>query len=322
MRKWGGLSSVIIILLVILTSSFILAEENIPITASPESGNAPLTVSFAIEAENQTITSYAWDFNDDGSVDSTNSTPTYTYTQEGTYTASVTMTLEGTELTSTKSIVVRNPLTLSIVANPSAGKAPLAVQFTAAAAGREPLSYSWDFNGDGTPDSTQQNPATTFQSAGEYNVTLRVTDANGASATKVLSLQVTQYDSKVNLTSYFPSSVTPGNNEITFILANNGEEALKDISGKIVGTGIQHLTSTAIPTLNPGDQDSLTIKMNVLGNGNLNAMLKVVDKSFPITFTVATQVQYNEEDILNLEPLAKMAIPQLWKQMKGSIALP
>ncbi len=301
MRKMGGLRNIplllVMVIVFILTLSPILAEEDISIIASPGSGNTPLLVSFSVEAGNQTITSYAWDFNNDGAVDSTNATPTYTYNQEGTYTVSVNVTIEDAEFTSTKTIIVRNPLTVSIVANPPSGKAPLAVQFTAAAAGREPLTYSWDFNGDGVPDSTQQNPATTFQSAGNYNVTLRVTDASGASATKMISLQATQYDSKINLTSYFPSSITPGNNEITFILTNNGEEVIKDISGKIVGTGIQHLTSTTLPALNPGDQDSLTVKINVLQNGNLSGMLKVADKSFPITFAVTAQAQYNKEDL-------------------------
>ncbi len=303
MSNWGVVKSITIVLLITLFSLIVLAEENLSITATPDSGNEPLVISFRVDAENQTIASYAWDFNDDGTVDSTDANPQYTYAQEGTYTVTVNITINDTESTLTKTITVRNqspipnPLTVSIVANPSSGKAPLAVQFTAAATGREPLTYLWDFNGDGTPDNTQQNPSTTFQSAGEYNVTLRVTDASGATATKILSLQVTQYDSKLNLTSYFPSSITPGNNEITFIVSNNGEEPVRDISGKIVGAGMQHLTSTTIPVLNPGDQDSLTVKINVLQNGNLNGVLKAVDKSFPITFTVTAQVQYNKEDL-------------------------
>jgi hypothetical protein len=46
----------------------------------------------------------------------------------------------------------------------------------------DPLTYSWDLNGDGTyGDSTAVNPSFTYSTAGTYTVTLKVTDSHGAS---------------------------------------------------------------------------------------------------------------------------------------------
>src|SRR5690606_3596878 len=60
--------------------------------ASPDFGQAPLTVNFTNQSFGN-ITSYAWDFNGDGVADSTAANPpAYTYTQPGDYTVSLIVT--------------------------------------------------------------------------------------------------------------------------------------------------------------------------------------------------------------------------------------
>lgn len=60
-------------------------------TAAPISGYAPLLVQFTDTsiAENTTITSWRWDFNHDGVIDSLEQNPSYTYTAPGNYTVSL-----------------------------------------------------------------------------------------------------------------------------------------------------------------------------------------------------------------------------------------
>jgi PKD repeat protein len=60
-------------------------------TASPLIGTAPLLVSFTdlSVAENTTITTWQWDFNTDGTIDSTTQNPSWTYPDAGTYTVSL-----------------------------------------------------------------------------------------------------------------------------------------------------------------------------------------------------------------------------------------
>jgi len=62
-------------------------------SATPTTGAAPLTVQFTdlSTAENTTITSWKWDFNDDGSIDSTEQNPSWIYNSNGTYTVSLTI---------------------------------------------------------------------------------------------------------------------------------------------------------------------------------------------------------------------------------------
>ncbi len=70
------------------------------------------------------------------------------------------------------------PVIDEIGATPTAGFAPLEVDFNAAASDPDgdELSYSWDFDGDGTEDSTEQNPTHTYTEAGEHEAELTVSD--------------------------------------------------------------------------------------------------------------------------------------------------
>jgi glucose/arabinose dehydrogenase len=78
-----------------------------------------------------------------------------------------------------------NPPTAVATANPTSGPAPLTVQFNGSGSSDpdgDPLTYSWDLNGDGTyGDSTAVNPSFTYSTAATYTVTLKVTDSHGAS---------------------------------------------------------------------------------------------------------------------------------------------
>src|SRR5439155_23698763 len=75
--------------------------------------------------------------------------------------------------------------------SPTSGTAPLTVQFTDQSTGN-PTSWAWDFQGDGSVDSTQQNPQFSYTTPGSYTVSLTVSNAAGSStATKVSSITVT-----------------------------------------------------------------------------------------------------------------------------------
>ncbi len=67
-------------------------------------------------------------------------------------------------------------------ATPDSGPTPLAVTFSSAGS-VDPegtsLTYAWDFDGDGTTDSTEANPTHTYTAKGNYNVKLTVTDQSG-----------------------------------------------------------------------------------------------------------------------------------------------
>ncbi len=72
-----------------------------------------------------------------------------------------------------------SPPVAAFTADPLSGNAPLLVQFTDNSVGTG-LSRAWDFNNDGTIDSTVQNPLYSYASTGTYSVNLTVTNTAGS----------------------------------------------------------------------------------------------------------------------------------------------
>ncbi|AKB36565.1 cell surface protein [Methanosarcina siciliae C2J] len=166
-------------------------------TASPTSGDAPLTVQFTDESTGSP-TSWAWDFENDGIIDSTNQNPSFTYTSAGNYTVNLTVANAGGSDSEVKTdyIVVNEPLpeppVADFTATPTSGDAPLTVNFTDASNGTV-SSYAWDFDNDGNVDSEDENPSYTYETEGTYSVNLTVTNEDGSdSEMKTDYITVTQ----------------------------------------------------------------------------------------------------------------------------------
>jgi len=295
-------SYVFFIFVMILLASFAVAEETLSLNAVPSSGKAPLEASFDLVSSEE-IMSVSWDFDSDGQEDSTELSPLYVY-GAGKYTATANVTTASGSTTVSSTIVVNDPFSVSVVAAPSSGIAPLNVKFTATVAdyaNKDTLMYSWDFNNDGVVDSVEQNSSYTFENVGAMTVKVVVSDStssfDGDKVTKTIPISVSSYDSKINIASYFPTSLQLKENQVTFLLSNEGSETIKDISAKVIGEGIQHLSSTTISRLKPGEQDSLTVKINILKEGQVAASVKVDEKIFPLTFAVEEQVKVNKEEL-------------------------
>jgi len=144
--------------------------------ADVTSGPSPLSVNFtdsSFSSDPGGITSWAWDFDGDGIVDSTLQNPTFVYTNCGTYNVTLTVT-DGTHapnsLTRTAYIATDN-----IQAGFTSGVVgPLTVQFTDTS-NMPASSWAWDLDGDGITDSTVQNPVWVYPNTSPVNVTLTVT---------------------------------------------------------------------------------------------------------------------------------------------------
>ena len=67
------------------------------------------------------------------------------------------------------------------IADTREGFASLEVHFTDESTG-DVISWEWDFDNDGTVDSTEQNPSYTYSNAGTYTVSLSVPGEGGAVA--------------------------------------------------------------------------------------------------------------------------------------------
>ncbi|WP_444996936.1 glycosyl hydrolase family 18 protein [Aliikangiella sp. IMCC44359] len=128
------------------------------------------------------VTEWAWDFGDGNT--STSMNPTHTYTREGTY--QVTLTVSDDKGASSK------PITQSVIVAVEPNDLPVAAfatsvdKLTATFTDRSTdhdgtvTAWSWDF-GDGS-SATTANPSHTYAKAGTYTVTLTVTDNKGANS--------------------------------------------------------------------------------------------------------------------------------------------
>jgi gliding motility-associated-like protein len=130
-----------------------------------------------------------WDWNFGDGAHSQVQNPLHTYTTNGTYTVTLTVTINGCTDTHTETayIDVSNPVQFTMNATNTTGcAAPLTTNFTSNAPGAS--GYMWNF-GDSTT-STLANPSHTYTANGTYLVTLGVVNAQGCVNTKTLSSDI------------------------------------------------------------------------------------------------------------------------------------
>jgi PKD repeat protein len=152
-------------------------------TADVTRGAAPLTVQFTDESSGNP-TSWSWDFDNDGNVDSTEQNPTHVFTTAGSYSVRLVARNTNTNGTKTSADLVRalGPVVPSFTTSTVGGPAPLSVTFTDTST-EEPTSWAWDFDNDGTVDSTVQNPTYVYTTPGTYTVKLVATNEAGSATT-------------------------------------------------------------------------------------------------------------------------------------------
>jgi len=139
----------------------------------PNSGRSPLTVMFE-SILSGIANHYFWDFGDGDT--STLRNPIHTYTSQGKYNVKLIVRLELDDCNQVDSMikeeyVIINDLESRFSASSTAGARPLMVQFTDSSSG-SPNSWFWNF-GDGHT-STAPNPSYQYDTAGVYDVFLRV----------------------------------------------------------------------------------------------------------------------------------------------------
>jgi PKD repeat protein len=184
-------------------------------TATPTTGDAPLTVSFdgsrSSDPDPEDPITYAWDLDGDGTFDdSTEAQDTYTYTEAGSYTATLEVTdSHGESDTDPVTISVGNTAPTAIIDTPAAGtnwKVGDVINFsghaTDAQDGTLPASaLKWDLILQHCPSNCHSHPVQSFDgvSSGSFSapdheypsyleLKLTATDSGGLTSTKVLRL--------------------------------------------------------------------------------------------------------------------------------------
>ena len=175
-----------------ITVNVIAQVVNNPIasfTFNPSNPTISDLVTFTDESSDSdgSIVSWSWDFDDEESSNVQN--PTHRFKTPGTYSVCLTVTdNDGLTDTFSDDIVVIDsgstnvPPVADFSFSPTNPTIEDIVAFTDESSDSDGsiVSWSWDFNGDGTEDSDVQNPTCVFESSGDYEITLIVEDNEGA----------------------------------------------------------------------------------------------------------------------------------------------
>jgi PKD repeat protein len=137
---------------------------------------------------------YAWSFGDGGT--STAATPSHVYAAAGTFTVRLVVTddegLVSAADVTTAAVAPANGVPVADANGPYAGKVGFAIAFDGSGSSDPegaPLTYAWSF-GDGST-ATGVAPSHTYANAGDYAVTLTVSDGHATSAPATASAHVT-----------------------------------------------------------------------------------------------------------------------------------
>jgi len=174
------------------------SESNDPpsadIAASRTSGTAPLSVEFDASGSSDSdgsIEGYEW--NIEGQADANGQVVSREFTEPGSYEVELTVTDDdGAESTTSITVDVNAPPTASATADPSSGSAPLNVEFDGSGSSDpdgEIVRYRWQIDGP-TPGGTGETITRRFQTRGSYDVTLTVTDDDGATDETTITVDV------------------------------------------------------------------------------------------------------------------------------------
>jgi methanogen extracellular protein (TIGR04279 family) len=235
-------------------------------TSSVTSGYAPLSVQFADTSEN--AIGRTWDFENDGKVDSTDQNPINVYTTRGSYTVNLTVSNANGTDSKLATITVLEPLVgalpkANFSSSVTSGYSPLSVQFTDLSENAN--GWNWNF-GDGGK-STEQNPEHTYSAAGNYIVTLNVSNADGTDLkSATINVQEKAKGPYAYITNYFNNTVSVidtaannvvgtvnvGSNPFGVAVSPDGANVYVTNLGSSNVSVIDAATNTVIATVNVG----------------------------------------------------------------------
>ena len=278
----------LIVTLLILLSFNARAQLTAKFTGTPLSGCAALVVNFTDQSTGNP-NQWRWDLGN-GTI-SFLQNPSVTYFTAGQYTIKLVVHNAGgnaDSITKTQYITVNAQPTVNFTGAPVIGCFPLPVQFTdqSTVGSGTIVQRQWDF-GDGS-SGTIQNPAHTYMAAGNYNVTLRITNSAGCISvlTKTNYIRISQ-GVHADFSNSLPATCTPpalinfqnlstGTGALNFQwnFGDGGTSTLTNPSHTYTSVG--SFTVRLIVLNSSGCRDTLT-KINAVNIGTIHAAFISLD---------------------------------------------
>jgi PKD repeat protein len=291
-RRVAAVPLVILILSLVTACSLLNSPPVADFFVSPDSGSAPLVVSFDASSSSDTdgiIVAYQWEFGD-GTTGS-GKVKTHTYELPGEYIARLTVTDDdgAKDLTIQTIQVDQAAITASFVANPTFGESPLSVDFDASGSfdpDGESITYAWSF-GDGSTGAGLV-ASHTYYTAGIYAVLLTVRNETGDEDQATVTIAVSEAPTPGNAKPNAEFTSTP----------NVGEAPLTvsfDASGSSDSDG--HITSYQW-TFGDGASGSGAITSHTYDDsGTYEVWLMVADNN-GATDTATTTIRATASNVL------------------------
>ena len=177
------------ILLVAVSSGFAQVPVANPISATPISGCPPLLVSFNGSATGPGVITYNWNFGgippNVSKATSNKQNDIVIFNTPGTYTVTLIASNANGNSAPVTQIITVNPVPVAdFNQDKTTGCYPTTINFTNASTPLASIvSYTWDY-GDGSQDYNIQNPSHVYRSAGNFGVTLYVTNTFGCTGSR------------------------------------------------------------------------------------------------------------------------------------------
>lgn len=247
----------------------VTASGNPPIIdgVSPKEGIAGSFITPAADFSGTSPVSYSWDFGGGASPNlSTKASPGVTLGAPGDYLASLTITNaygSDTRQFTLKVTASGNPPVIGSV-SPREGITGSVISLTPGVSGTSPFSYSWNFGGGATPNTSSiEKPSITLSAAGKYLASLAVTNAYGSN-TYGFIVTVTEAGSPPFISGLSPEEGIAGTTT-TFIASTSGTSPFS-YSWDFGGGAIPNTSRAANPTVVMGAIGTYSASLTVTNN--------------------------------------------------------
>ena len=231
-------------------------KPNANFTFSPSSPEILDVITFDSTSTDSdgSIATMEWDFNHDGLYDdATGDKPTWTYFLPGTYTVGLLVTdNEGETDTVTKTVTVstvpNDPPVAAFHFAPTSPKTNQQITFTSDATDDGSVSLEeWDFENDGTYDTTGSQVQHSYGVADSYTAKLRVTDDQGASTTTTRTVNVTDPPNNPPVPAFGFSPNSPQANQlVTFTSTSTDDGAIASTEWDFTDDGTFDASGTSV----------------------------------------------------------------------------
>ncbi|WP_424963353.1 PKD domain-containing protein [Ekhidna sp.] len=211
------------------------------------------------ESQHMGVISYMWDFDNDGTIDSTDPNPTYAYSTPGTKTVVLYDTIPGcSNVSATWDIDISPGPTAGFTPSTTSACEGDVISFTDSSSG-DSQDYFWDFQ-NGFTSTVPNPPAQLYENSGSYFVSLRTTDAQGCEDTFIQEIAISA-SPQINIDFDIPCTSPDG---VQFFDLTTVEGAdIVSWSWEVDGEEVSTLQN---PTINFNSTGVKTIGLTVLSS--------------------------------------------------------